>query len=423
MPLTPSVGQTNTEGTGGNGTGAGNGSTVPPVPLPSLSAPLSGGSSEDQYAYFGSGQAPSFSKVMQEMGSLLNLDSNYSFDRKTFPSDLTADYNQHIMVININVQVKGGVDNPQVRSIYRGNASGDTGVSISQSLNNGDAGLTKLEQAKKGEGTYAVSGEFVGPPAPRSISNILGTSAGLANDFLNYLTGFILKPPRDTRRIKESIALHMPTPLIFNHMNIYEEVSLTAFAAQALKLAVAAGTSGPAALAIGLMTGNAASATNALGEIRGGAKVAGGIASAIGTVAKIRGMPINPRIEILFAHTAQRVFDFELLMAPRNEKESEDAKNIIDTLRYHAAPEMEDIAGIPLLIPPAEFDITFFHGGAENTKIPRINTCVMERIEVDYSSTGGIYATFSNGHPVTIRVSMRFREIEIPHKTRILQGF
>jgi hypothetical protein len=420
MPLEPGVGPIIEELTSGNRTGAGNGGTVPPVPLQELSLL----SSEDQYAYFGSGQAPNFSKVMQEMGSLLNLDSSYSFDRKTFPSDLTADYNQHIMVININVQVKH-FNSGQIRSIYSGNASGETGVSIGQSLSNDAGGLTKLEQAKLGAAGFNVSGGFIGPTIPRDgiVSNILGSISDTVNNVLNATTGLILDPSRNTKRIKESIALHMPTPLIFNHMNIYEEVSLTAFAAQLLKLAVAAGTTGPAAALFGLQSGNADRATNALGNIQGGARVVGGIASAIGTVAKTRGMPINPRIEILFAHTAQRVFDFELLMAPRNEKESKDAKNIIDTLRYHAAPEMESIAGVPLLIPPAEFDITFFHGGRENTTIPRINTCVMERIEVDYSSTGGIYATFSNGHPVTIRVSMRFREIEIPHKTRILQGF
>jgi hypothetical protein len=413
MPQTPtSIGPITTESTGGAGTGSGGGTNTVPTTGGNTIGNGDGGalgqfSSEDRYAFFGSGQAPSFSQTMQEIGNLLQIDkSKYDFTNRVFPSDLTADYNQHIMVININVPVQQGNPNA-IRSFYK-NPTGPTNVSITQTLTNGG---TKLDDAKAGIGQGILGG--VGS----AVGGLSGPVSNLGNEFLPLTSGTTVD--RYTRRIKESIALHMPTPLIFNHMNIYEEVSLTAFATQALKIGVAGAT---AALspAIGALSPSLGAAAGALGTIP---RIAAAALSAAGTVAKIKAMPINPRIEILFAHTAQRVFDFELLMAPRNKKESEDAKSIIDTLRYHAAPEMDAIIGIPLLIPPAEFDITFFHGGKENTTIPRINTCVMERIEVDYSSTGGIYATFSNGHPVTIRVSMRFREIEIPHKTRILQGF
>ena len=406
-----SIGPITTESTGGAGTGSGSGTnTVPTTGGNGVGG--SGGaigqfSSEDRYAYFGSGQAPNFTQVMQDIGNLLQIDkSKYDFTNRSFPSDLTADYNQHIMVININVPVQQGNENA-IRSFYR-NPTGPTNVSITQTLTGGG---TKLDDAKAGVGQGILGG--VGS----AVGGLSGAISNAGNEFLPLTSGTTVD--RYTRRIRESIALHMPTPLIFNHMNIYEEVSLTAFATQALKIGVAGATAALSPV-IGALAPSLSAAANALGSIGRGAA---NILSAAGTVAKIKATPINPRIEILFAHTAQRVFDFELLMAPRNQKESEDAKKIIDTLRYHAAPEMDAIIGIPLLIPPAEFDITFFHGGAENTTIPRINTCVMERIEVDYSSTGGIYATFSNGHPVTIRVSMRFREIEIPHKTRILQGF
>jgi hypothetical protein len=101
--------------------------------------------------------------------------------------------------------------------------------------------------------------------------------------------------------------------------------------------------------------------------------------------------------------------------------------SIIKTLRFHGAPELSDVA-VPFIgqglfwIPPAEFDITFFHKGKENMNILRINTCVLERIEVDYAPTG-VYSTFKNGHPVATRLSMGFRELEPVHKKRVLQGF
>jgi hypothetical protein len=111
-------------------------------------------------------------------------------------------------------------------------------------------------------------------------------------------------------------------------------------------------------------------------------------------------------------------------MAPKNAEESLAVKNIVRALRFYSAPELSsDPSGnIPLYIPPAEFDITFFTRGEENTNIPRINTCVLERVEVDYAPTG-VYSSFRNGHPVAVRLSMGFREIEPLHKLRILQGF
>jgi hypothetical protein len=143
---------------------------------------------------------------------------------------------------------------------------------------------------------------------------------------------------------------------------------------------------------------------------------------AAGVAAQLAQRPINPMVEILFATTAPRQFTFEVLMAPRNEKESETIKSIIKAFRFHGAPEIGGLGGL-LWIPPADFDITFFNKGVENVNILRINTCVLERIEVDYAPTSGIYSTFRNGHPVAVRMSLGFRELEPLHKERINQGF
>jgi hypothetical protein len=103
-----------------------------------------------------------------------------------------------------------------------------------------------------------------------------------------------------------------------------------------------------------------------------------------------------------------------------SEKEVQSVKSIIRTLRYYAAPEIT-LGGFAF-VPPADFDITFFQAGKENTNLPRINTCVLDRIDVDYSPEQS-YSTFANGHPVAVRLSLGFREVEILHKERVLQGF
>jgi hypothetical protein len=213
----------------------------------------------------------------------------------------------------------------------------------------------------------------------------------------------------------------MPTPLIFTSENKYEEISLTAIAGQVSKL----GATAVAAAAARFLTGRVSSGLAAGAAARRVLDAAGNVAR---QGAALGGFPINPKVEVLFAATPQRQFVMDWLLAPKNERESETIKRIVQTLRYHAAPELGlntgvgFLDGLPFFIPPAEFDITFYNKGKENTNMPRINTCVLERIEVQYDPSG-IYSTFRNGHPVAVRLQMAFRETEIIHKTRVLQGF
>lgn len=302
--------------------------------------------------------------------------SKYNFSYKAFPNDLGMDYNGHYMVININVPITKGTAKP------RGE------------LTNSQFGSTIL-------------------PNEFSKVDILRFGKGVgANTSLPGEQREFASLGRDTRRIEESIALFMPNNMVYNTQNAYEDISLTALVA-------------------GIGSGILAGVTSKLPIpiVRSIGKLASGVTQVAGDVAKITGNPINPRVEILYATTPQRSFVFEILMMPRNQKEAETVAAIVKTLRFHAAPEIDPsglggsgaLRGL-FLIPPAEFDITFYNKGIENTKIPRINTCVLERIEVDYASTG-VYATFEDGYPVATRLSLGFREIEIVHKRRVLQGF
>lgn len=143
-------------------------------------------------------------------------------------------------------------------------------------------------------------------------------------------------------------------------------------------------------------------------------------ANVIKTGGQILGTPVNPRVEVLFSTRPQRQWVFELFLVPRSEKEAEAVKQIIQTLRYYAAPEIS-MTGF-FYIPPAEFDITFFFNGKENQNLPRISTCVLERIDVDYAPEN-TYSTFKDGQPIATRLSLAFREVEILHKERVYQGF
>lgn len=307
--------------------------------------------------------------------------SESNWDYKVFPEDLTSDYVGHYMVININVPV----------SFLGGEARGRYTTSNFMTVLPNE--FSKVDVLR------------FGPGARNAIAGAEGAPSYEA-----------LAVPRFTRRIKESIALFMPSSIVHSSQNMYEEVSLTAIAGKT------------AAVGVGVLAGLGATGrglSQALGAGNFATNLVSGAGRAIGTAASLAKYPINPRIEVLYSTTPQRQYVFELMLAPRNEKESVSIESIIKTLRFHAAPEIgSGLLGLGdfTLIPPAEFDITFYNKGEENTHIPKINTCVLERIEVDYSPQGP-YATFRNGHPVAVRLSLAFREVEMLHKQRVIQGF
>jgi hypothetical protein len=309
--------------------------------------------------------------------------SEYDFRYRTFPADLANDYVGHYVVININVPVfaRSG----EARTSYGGARFGQNIL---------ENEFSKVDTLRFG-----------------NAMNVGGTSPITGQPTLNAEP---LSIPRYTRRIKESIAMFMPNPVIFNTTNEFQEISLTAMASGLL--------SGAGAIVGGFIGGARGGVEGAQGGSAAGGNLVSGAGNIIGQTSSILGYPINPRVEVLFSKTNLRQFVLEFLMAPRNEQESENMKAIIRTLRFHSAPELDTSTAGFTWIPPAEFDVTFFDKGRENTNIPRINTCVLDRIEVDYAPTG-VYSTFSNGHPVAARLSLGMREVEVVHKRRVLQGF
>lgn len=311
--------------------------------------------------------------------------SEYDFTQRVFPSDIGTDtFNAHYMVININSQESTGY-----------------------SQINGYTTFTPTDELSKVDSLrYNIDTHY---------QDKFGRTLSAGNNITR---------PRFTKRIKESIALYMPnSELSFTDAHDYQNISMTGFASQALGTALKFGGAAIGGIVSGVFS-------KGLGTSMGadaGADVVGSLydaaGSLIGSTAALAGSPINPKVEVLFANTAQREFAFDFLFAPSNEQESQALEQIIRTLRFHAAPELSPTTvGSFFYIPPSEFDITFFHRGVENPHIPRINTCVLTQCDVSYAPAG-VYSTFHNGYPVSVRMMLRFRETEIVHKLRVLQGF
>lgn len=300
--------------------------------------------------------------------------NKYDFRYLTFPDNIGAEDIGHYMVININVPTQGfTLDGPPTGAP----AGAFTGPQyITPLVGQGQRRFSKVDTMRYLQGSNTVG-------ATRPVGSI----------------------PRQTTRIAESIALFMPGGLNFTDYSEYQNIELSAYAGQL-------GTAGLSLLG-GLAGLGGKALTNLVDTVSGAVKSGAALSS----------NPINPMVEVLFSNKMLRVFTFEFLLAPRNEKESLNLKAIIKTLRFHASPEINDKTGLSAFwIPPADFDITFFKHGKENTNIMRINTCVLERVDVIYDPQG-VYATFRNGHPVAVKMTLSFKEVEPIHKQRVDQGF
>jgi hypothetical protein len=140
----------------------------------------------------------------------------------------------------------------------------------------------------------------------------------------------------------------------------------------------------------------------------------------------VTGKVINPMLEMIYSSPNFREFRFDFFFYPRSEKEAKEVQSIINRFQFHQAPEIQkDGAGF-FLIPPSEFDIVFYYNGSVNPNIPKISTCVLQSIDIDYAPNGQFSAyevqgenspkTGRTGMPVGIRMSLQFKETEIMTK-------
>jgi len=125
---------------------------------------------------------------------------------------------------------------------------------------------------------------------------------------------------------------------------------------------------------------------------------------------------MNPKKEILFKEIEFRKFAFAYELSPKNENESSTIKEIIRTLRYYALPELDE--GKLFYTFPAEFEIIIMKGSTENDSIPKIASCVLESVSVNYVPTSS-WNVMPDGMPPSVIMSLRFKELEIIDRSRV----
>lgn len=134
-------------------------------------------------------------------------------------------------------------------------------------------------------------------------------------------------------------------------------------------------------------------------------------------------MTENPYVEVLFNGVSNRTFSFTFRFIPRNRDEQIAVKKIVDTLKFHRAPEKKLDKSNLYWLYPSTFDIMFLKkNGQENEWLFKISTCAMTEFNVQQGGDG-FYAAHEDGSPFHTSVTMGFTELEVLDKSRILDGF
>jgi hypothetical protein len=377
------------------------------------------------------------------------LESRYISNTMRYPIDIGNTDQGHYMVIHVNQQTRtqftassrgfnvltGLSDSPT--AIARGESSAlkSFNTVTPEALS---AGLDLIGDSVK-SGAAALDNVFgneMGKKVVSGVESIVRTVKPLVGDQLSDLKKVTetsgLKGLRTIERTTETIALYMPDTLNFTHDQKYSEPSL------------GGGIFG--------LIGAAADAGMSIAKSSGGARdevvrdmlknltpfIGSQIAqrpefgnAGIAVFASNTGTVINPQLELIYSSPAFRQFRFDFMFYPRSEKEAIEVQSIIETLKFHQAPEIlnQGAGGLGgfFLVPPSEFDIKFYYNGSINPNIPEITTCVLTQIDTDYAPNG--FATYEKpgklkpsfggtGMPVAIRLSLQFMETQI-----ITKGF
>tara|TARA_B100000929_G_scaffold290599_1_gene284828 strand:- start:13743 stop:14675 length:933 start_codon:yes stop_codon:yes gene_type:complete len=130
----------------------------------------------------------------------------------------------------------------------------------------------------------------------------------------------------------------------------------------------------------------------------------------------------NPYMEVVFNGVENRTFSFTFKMIPRSADEQDEIKRIVDTLKFHRAPEVKFEENTNYWIFPAEFDLQFLHKSKENPWLFKISTCAMTNLTVNHSPDGQ-YSNFKDGSPSATELTLEFTEMEVLTKNRIEQGY
>lgn len=381
-----------------------------------------------------------------------NLTGNEKYDHNTYkyPLDVGATHTGHYVMININMQertqfnLNPGSDLPTIvqnRKDFGYSWTGSNLGEIAKGLSGAGTSALNTETGKSvtGYASSALNGlmssdlsKDIKNNTPDSVKTALSTTGSVLSGSMSSLGAAAsdafynmtrIQSVRTIRRTTDTIALYMPSTVNFINQQNYSDLTL---GSNPISAAAAAGASAVksvqsgktakdlgAAIAANLSPYLAGYALNKLGPLGQAAFTA-----ALGVVE-------NPMLELLYISPSFRTFQLDFMFYPRSKQEAEQVYLLLGRLQFHQAPEVHKQFNGYYLVPPSEFDVSFYYNGKENPNIPKLSTCVLEQIIIDYAPHG--WTTYEvpgemeplpggTGFPVAIRATLMFKETEIMTK-------
>ena len=135
----------------------------------------------------------------------------------------------------------------------------------------------------------------------------------------------------------------------------------------------------------------------------------------------ISGAILNPNTELLFSGHDMRNFQLNFKMVPRNVDESVEIQEICRVFKMCTLPSKNPgkifgasnqgltagFIGVPNLC-----KVSFMKGTDQHPALPVYKMCAVTQVDVNYTPDGA-YATYSDGSPVAIQLSINFQETKL----------
>jgi hypothetical protein len=133
---------------------------------------------------------------------------------------------------------------------------------------------------------------------------------------------------------------------------------------------------------------------------------------------KRAGRAINPGVEVLFKGIGYREFQFQFTFSPRSESEVTEVMAIMKSFKYHSAPDFSSDRFF--FTYPSTYKISFFQKNKRNDNLFSFAECGLTSIDIDYSPNS-VWSTFISGHPVSVTMTLSFKELELISKSKIAE--
>lgn len=145
----------------------------------------------------------------------------------------------------------------------------------------------------------------------------------------------------------------------------------------------------------------------------------------------LSGAILNPNTELLFESTDMRNFQLRFKLVPRNDGESKNINNIIKVFKRSMLPRKRvdkvfkvATQGVQngFISVPDLCRVSFMKAGGEHPFLPKFKMCAITQVDVNYTPDGA-YATYRDGQPVAIELSLSFQETKLVFSEDIEAGF